>query len=59
MQSCAFRRKLGDYILAFYWDNGKENGNCRAYRGLYRMYMGGCQNNGPFLGPDHDTAPNI
>ena len=27
-------------ILGIYWDNGKENGNYRDYRGLYRGYMG-------------------
>ena len=23
------------------------------------LYMGGCQNEGPFLGPEYDTAPSI
>ena len=27
--------------------------------GLYWAYMGGCQNDGPFLGPYYTTAPNI
>ena len=28
------------------------------YRCIY-IYMGGCQNYGPFLGPYYNTAPNI
>ena len=36
----------------------------RAYKeviGIYArwIYMGGCQNYGPFLGPYYNTAPNI
>ena len=36
-------------FFGIYRDNGKENGN--YYSGLYREgSMGGCQNDGPFLG---------
>ena len=38
-------------ILGLYWgymgDNGKENGN---YYSILGLYLGGCQNYGPFFG---------
>ena len=47
-------------ILGIYWgcmgDNGKENGN---YCSILGLYLGGCQNYGPFLGPYYSTAPNF
>ena len=43
-------------IGAILGNNGKENGN---YCSMLGLYMGGCQNYGPFLGPYYNTAPNI
>ena len=33
-------------------------GGC-CYDLKFRVYMGGCQNYGPFLDPYYNTAPNI
>ena len=45
-------------ILGLYWgcmgNNGKGNGN---YCSILGLYLGGCQNYGPFLDPFHNTAP--
>ena len=30
-----------------------------VYETLVRLYMGGCQDYGPFLGPCYNTAPII
>ena len=37
-------------------DNGKEHGN---YSSILGLYMGSCQNYGPFLHPYYTTAPTI
>ena len=37
------------FILGFYWDNGKENGNYRNHSGFYRdyrVYIGSYSDNG-------------
>ena len=35
----------------------QEANHKKSYTG--NKHMGGCQNNGPFLGPYYNTAPNI
>ena len=41
------------YVSAIYNSTPKPYSNCSG------LHMGGCQNYGPFLGPDYHTAPII
>ena len=35
METTIVCRGIYRVILGFYWDNGKENGNYRDYRGMF------------------------